>query len=120
MSDGTRVKLKLKRPGSPKQSPPGSRAGSPAPNTERRSLDVGALPTADEIRARIPPEGVPMKDFLGWYKNPTDPERKAMWSALMRKTLRSKDGRIWLREPAAQQGDAPATVVKTENGSAAS
>jgi hypothetical protein len=116
MSDRSRVKIKIKRPGSPSSpnSQPGSRAGSPGPPLSR-SLDTGPLPTADELRSRIPPEGMPTKDFLQIYKTPTNPERKAQWSAFMKSFLRVKDGRITIRHSATQPAASQETSIKTED-----
>lgn len=105
MSDGSKIKLKMKRPGSPSgpNSPPTSRAGSPGPAANRpRNLDIHPFPTAEEIRSKIPADGLPVKDFLAMYKSPSDPKRKAEWTAHIKKLLRTENGRIRLRESAAK------------------
>jgi hypothetical protein len=103
MSDASRLRKKARqqRPGSPSSpnSPPTSRAGSPGPNA-RRNMESGPLPSADEIRSRIPATGMPSKEFLSMYKTPTDPERRAQWTNLIRKLIKSKDGRVYLRDAA--------------------
>ena len=120
MSDGSKLKLKVKRPGSPSSpnSPPTSRAGSPGPGG-RRNMENGPLPTPDEIRARIPAEGMPSKEFLIMWKTPTDPERRQQWTTLIRKLIRSKDGRVFLRETAPPPPPAEEAAIKSENANPA-
>jgi hypothetical protein len=122
MSDGSRVRRKanaIKRPGSPSSpnSPPASRAGSPGP-AARRNMETGPLPTADEVRARIPAAGMPSKEFLSMYKTPSDPDRRAQWTNLIRKLIKSKDGRVYLRDPVSGDASVATTAdvaVKAEN-----
>ncbi|ETN43263.1 uncharacterized protein HMPREF1541_02422 [Cyphellophora europaea CBS 101466] len=120
MSDGTRIKIKVKKPGSPSSpnSPPTSRAGSPAPGA-RRNLETGPLPTTEEIRARIPPEGMVAKDFIGLYKTPTDPERKAQWTAFIRKLILTKNGRVYLKDAAPPPVPPGEAAIKSENANPA-
>lgn len=116
MSDGSKLKNKVKRPGSP--SSPNSRAGSPGPGG-RRNMENGPLPTPDEIRARIPAEGMLSKEFLTFYKTPTDPERRQQWTALIRRLIRSKDGRVYLRDVAPPPPPAEEAAIKSENANPA-
>ncbi|KAF2431227.1 hypothetical protein EJ08DRAFT_192542 [Tothia fuscella] len=84
-TDGTnsgRTKLKLKMKGSPSGTPSGSRAQSPAPAgkssraaspqvvaaTPSQNAGAANLPTKDEILAKIPPEGIPLKTLSNIFK----------------------------------------------------
>lgn len=82
-------------------------------------MENGPLPTPDEIRRRIPPEGVGSKDFLTMYKTPTDPERRQQWTTLIRKLIRTQGGRVYLRETAPPPSSAEEAAVKAENANPA-
>ena len=120
-SDGKLRKKHIRGPASPgsPNSPPGSRAGSPGPNS-RRNMESGALPTAEEIRARIPATGMLSKTFIAMYKTPTDPERRAQWTALIRKLIKQKDGRVYLRDVAPPPPPSDEAVKQAENANPAS
>ncbi|KPI34819.1 Transcription initiation factor IIF subunit alpha [Cyphellophora attinorum] len=117
MSDGTRLKLKLKRPGSPSatNSPPRSRAGSPGPRYRNLDMGVDPFPAPEEFEARIPVEGLPTKEFLIMYKMPIEKEKKKEWSGYMQKYLKGTNGRIYTRRKLASSGGLPpATVAPAE------
>ncbi|KAL9098935.1 MAG: hypothetical protein Q9163_005490 [Psora crenata] len=125
MSDGTRKKMKITlKMGSRDGSPNGSRAGSPvveAAGGGNRSGSVVCasnvanapppatsqqpprdpeppLPTADEIRARVPPTGISIQGLLGFFRGRVaGPERNKVFTKLMKENARfDKERRILL------------------------
>ncbi|KAL8832037.1 MAG: hypothetical protein Q9191_000530 [Dirinaria sp. TL-2023a] len=95
MSDNTRrrVKLKLSQP-SANGTPQLSRAGSPSappartgtPATESAVLP---LPTAEELRSKIPPQGISVTKLVAIYKTQVvDDERKKAFTKLMKDNSR--------------------------------
>lgn len=101
MSDGTKRKIKIKRPGSPSanNSLPNSRPGSPGPGRPRNlNLDIDPFPSVEEVESRIPLLGMPTKEFLTLYKMPTDGKRKADWNNYIKKFLKIDAGKVHLKK----------------------
>jgi transcription initiation factor TFIIF subunit alpha len=126
MSDGTKQRIRLKvgsassnnvnqqpvvKP-EPRTSPPTSRTSSPPPAPR-------ALLTAEEVRALIPPAGIPSKDFM--TKAGITKERLQLMMPVIREVARFSGGRIHLKEHSqvkAEGGGAEGenAVVKKEAG----
>ncbi|TKX25683.1 transcription initiation factor IIF subunit alpha [Elsinoe australis] len=64
-----RIKISASRDGSPGVSAPSSRPGSPPPRSASAVPSVPGVPSADEVRAAIPPQGITITDLIRKFKN---------------------------------------------------
>lgn len=135
-SDSTRKgkKIRLSRPGSPSGSQPGSplAAGSPSssqPISQRKqivedhvqdhplmSIVPTTIPTPEQVRAAIPPEGIPLKGLIAVFGKPV--AKQPAFTKLLRENSLWKGDRVFpktgtpLTTPAAAVSSAPAQAAQ--------